>query len=104
MQTQQDFLKAVAKKMLTPASLTKLDDYCKIFLEYVETDLTVGNLVWLGGSVAAMGTEKIDFATLPGDWKSPYIYLKQEEVLAMVNQYLNPYTEDRTAEDLNILT
>ena len=27
-----------------------------------------------------------------------------EEVLAMVNQYLNPYTEDRTAEDLNILT
>ena len=49
MQTQQDFLKAVAQKMLTPASLTRLDDYCKIFVEYVDTDLNVGNLVWLGG-------------------------------------------------------
>ncbi len=104
MQTQQDFLKAVAKKMLTPASITRLDDYCKIFVEYVETDLSVGNLVWLGGSVAAMGAENVSFATLPGDWKSPYIYLNQEETLAMVNQYLNPYTEDRTAEDLNLLT
>ena len=90
--------------MLTPASLTRLDDYCKIFVEYVDTDLNAGNLLWLGGKVAAMGTENIEFATLPGEWKSPYIYLKQEEVLAMVNEHLNPYVEDRTAEDLNILT
>jgi len=102
MQTQQDFLKAVAKKMLTPASLTKLDDFCKIFAQYVKTDLTVGNLAWLGSEVIGMGAESIQFSTLPGEWKSPYIYLDQEEVLALVNQYLNPYTEDRTAEDLNI--
>ncbi len=104
MQTQQDFLKAVAKKMLTPASLTRLDQFCKIFLQYVETDLNAGNLVWLGTQVIGMGADSISFATLPGDWKSPYIYLNQEEVLTMVNQYLNPYTEDRTPEDLNILT
>ena len=104
MQTQQDFLKAVAKKLMTPESLLHLDDYCKIFVDYVETDLTVGNLAWMGAAVAGMGTENIEFATLPGDWKSPYIYLNQEEVLALVNQHLNPYTEDRTAEDLNILT
>ena len=104
MHTQQEFLKAVAKKMLSPASLTKLDDYCKIFVDYVETDLTVGNLVWMGTQVIGMGSDAIEFATLPGDWKSPYIYLNQEEVLAMVNEHLNPYAEDRTAEDLNILT
>ena len=104
MQTQQDFLKAVAKKMLTPASLTRLDQFCKIFLQYVETDLNAGNLVWLGTQVIGMGADSISFATLPGDWKSPYIYLNQEEVLTMVNEHLNPYTEDRTPEDLNILT
>lgn len=104
MHTQQEFLKAVAQKLMTPASLTKLDDYCKIFVEYVETDLTVGNLAWMGAAVAGMGMENIEFATLPGDWKSPYIYLNQEEVLAMVNEHLNPYTEDRRLEDLNILT
>ena len=104
MHTQQEFLKAVAKQLMTPANLDKLGDFCKIFVQYVETDLTVGNLVWMGGQVAAMGLENIEFATLPGEWKSPYIYLNQEEVLAMVNEHLNPYTEDRTAEDLNILT
>lgn len=104
MQTQQDFLKAIAKQMLTPATLTKLDDLCKIFIQYVETDLTVGNLVWLGGEVIGMGAESIEFSTLPGDWKSPYIYLNQEEVLALVNEHLNPYVEDRTMEDLDILT
>jgi len=104
MHTQQEFLKAVAKQLMTPANLNKLGDLCKIFVEYVETDLNAGNLVWMGGQVAAMGMENIEFATLPGEWKSPYIYLNQEEVLAMVNEHLNPYTEDRTAEDLNILT
>ena len=104
MQTQQDFLKAVAKKMLSPASLTKLDDYCKIFIQYVDTDLTVGNLVWMGTQVIGMGSDAVEFATLPGEWHDPYIYLNQDEVLALVNGHLNPYTEDRTAEDLNILT
>lgn len=104
MQTQQDFLKAVAKQTLTISNLTKLDSFCKIFQQYVETDLTVGNLVWLGGEAIGMGAENIDFCTLPGDWKSPYIYLNQEEVLALVNQYLNPYVEDRLPEDLNILS
>lgn len=104
MQTQQDFLKAVAKQTLTISNLGKVDQFMKIFQQYVETDLTIGNLVWLGGEAIGMGPEKIDFCTLPGDWKSPYIYLNQEEVLALINQYLNPYVEDRLPEDLNILS
>ena len=102
MQTQQNFLKAVAKKTLTPSSLTKLDSFVKIFDQYVETDLSVGNLAWLGAEAIGMGAEAIDFSTLPGDWKSPYIYLNRDEVLTLVNQYLNPYVEDRLPEDLNI--
>ena len=54
------------------------------------------------GAQHLSGAENIDFSTLPGDWKSPYIYLDQEETLALVNQYLNPYVEDRTAADLHI--
>ena len=103
MQTQQKFLKAVAKKMLSAGNiLTKVDDYAKIFNQYVDTDLTVGNLAWLGTEVLKMGIDKIDFSTLPNEWKSPYIYLDPDETLALVNTYLNPYVEDRTAEDLNL--
>ena len=103
MQTQQKFLKAVAKKMFSAGNiLTKVDDYAKIFSQYVDTDLTVGNLAWLGTEVLKMGVDKIDFSTLPNEWKSPYIYLDPDETLALVNTYLNPFVEDRTAEDLNL--
>ena len=103
MSTQQNFLKAVAKKMFTAGNIaTKIDDYARIFNQYVETDLTLGNLVWLGTEVLKMGVDKIDFSTLPNEWHSPYIYLDPTETLTVVNTYLNPYVEDRTAEDLNL--
>ena len=103
MQTQQKFLKAVAKKMLSAGNiLTKIDDYARIFQQYVDTDLSVGNLAWLGTEALKMGLDSIDFSTLPNEWKSPYIYLNPDETLTLVNTYLNPYVEDRTAEDLNL--
>ena len=103
MSTQQNFLKAVAKKMFTAGNIaTKIDDYARIFNQYVETDLTLGNLVWLGTEVLKMGVDKIDFSTLPNEWHSPYIYLDPTETLTVVNTYLNPYVEDRTVEDLNL--
>ncbi|WP_298019185.1 LCP family protein [uncultured Dysosmobacter sp.] len=102
MQTQQNFLKAVAKQTLTLSNVDKLDDFVKIFQKYVETDLTLGNLLWLGKEAVEIGAENVEFSTLPGNWKSPYIYLDQAETLALVNQHLNPYVEDRLPEDLNI--
>jgi anionic cell wall polymer biosynthesis LytR-Cps2A-Psr (LCP) family protein len=102
MQTQQAFLKAAAQQTLTPTNLNKIDDFVKIFQSYVETDLSLGNLAWLGKEAIAMGSDAVSFSTLPNEWKSPYIYLNQEETLALINQHLNPYVEDRVAEDLNI--
>ena len=102
MQTQQNFLKSVAKKMLTVSNLDKIDDLVKIFQSYVETDLTLGNLAWLGKEAISIGVDNIQFSTLSTLWESPYIYLDPDETLTLVNQYLNPFVEDRVAEDLNI--
>ena len=103
MQTQQKFLKAVAKKMLSFENLiSNPRKYAKIFNQYVDTDLSVTDLAWFGMQVLGMGVDKIDFSTLPNEWKSPYIYLDPDETLALVNTYLNPYVEDRTAEVLNL--
>ena len=103
MATQQKFLKAVAKKMLSAGNiLTKIDDYAKIFSQYVDTDLTVGDIARFGNAILKMGVDKIDFSTLPNEWRSPYIYLIPDETLTLVNTYLNPYVEDRTAEDLHL--
>ena len=103
MQTQQKFLKAVAKKMFSFENLiSNPRKYAEIFGQYVDTDLSVTDLAWFGMQVFGMGVDKIDFSTLPNEWKYPYIYLDPDETLALVNTYLNPYVEDRTAEDLNL--
>ena len=102
MQTQQNFLKAVASQTLTLSNVGRVDEFVKIFMEYVDTDLTLGNLAWLAKEAISMGAENITFSTLPNEWRSPYIYLDPAATLEVVNQHLNPYVEDRTMEDLNI--
>ncbi len=102
MNTQQDFLMAVAEQTLTLSNVDKVGTFAKIFQQYVDTDLSLGNLAWLGKEAISMGVDKISFSTLPNEWRSPYIYLDPDATLELVNQYLNPYVEDRTMEDLDI--
>ena len=102
METQQKFLKAVLQQTLKLSNLDKVDDFVKIFKQYVETDLELGELAWLGKAAIDIGTDNISFSTLPGEWKKPFIYVDSEAALQLVNEHLNPYVEDRVAEDLNI--
>lgn len=92
---------AVAKQTLTLSNVDKIGQFAKIFQQYVDTDLTVGNLAWLARS-HFHGHDSITFSTLPGEWKSPYIYLDKEATLSLVNESLNPYVEDRVMADLDI--
>ncbi|MGM9661710.1 MAG: LCP family protein [Oscillospiraceae bacterium] len=105
--TQQAFLKAVAKQMLATISPDDFGTYAKLFKQYVETDLTVNNLLWLGQQALAAGMDNIHFYTLPGDGTGyykggSYYILYDDQVLSLVNDYFNPYTEPRTLEDLHV--
>ena len=104
METQQKFLKAVAKQTLTVSNLGKIDEFVKIFQKYVKTDLTLGDRAWLGKEAISIGADNIEFSTLPGVWNDhdKFIPLNKDDVLTLVNEHLNPYVEDRTADDLNI--
>ena len=107
--TQQAFLKAVAKQTLTLSNVDKISSFAKIFQKYVETDLTLGNLAWLGKEAITIGTDNISFATLPGDGAGyykgiSYYTLDSAATLQLVNSALNPYVEDRTMSDLDILS
>lgn len=107
--TQQAFLKTVAKKMLQPENLTKVGSYVDIFQEYVKTDLTNGNMVWLAQQVFTIGVDNIEFHTLPGDGTKRYLgrsyyVLDPEKTLEMVNQCLNPYQRQLSLKDMDILS
>ncbi len=107
--TQQAFLIAVAKEMLNHLDASTIQSYASIFMEHVKTDLSLGNLVWIGERALAGGMENIHFYTLPGDGAgyyqgTSYYILYPDEVLSLVNTSFNPYEQALTLEDMDILT
>ncbi len=107
--TQQKFLMTVAKQMLSNLDLKSIQAYAAVFMNYVKTDLTVGNLVWMGEIALGAGMDNIRFYTLPGDGsgyykKVSYYILYPDQVLTLVNDSFNPYHEPLTMENLHILS
>lgn len=107
--TQQQFLAALAKKVLSWGSVTKLNEFIEIFSQYVKTDLTVGNLAYFGYQALELDTTAgVTMSTLPGNglvsYKgiNYYYELYPEETLQIINGGLNPYNKDITLEMANI--
>lgn len=106
---QQDFLKAVVKKCLQPATLLKLDSLVEVFKNNVATDLTVGNILAFAEQAIGMNTETgVSFETAPLADSFRYdgmalVTLDPEGVLEIINTSMNPYREDIEVEDLEML-
>jgi len=106
MKIQQDFLMVVAKKMLTPANITKINTYAKIYAENVETDLTVGNIIWFALRGYEIGTDNINMATLPTYTKDPdvnpyyYQFVDSKKAIELINATINPFKSEITSENV----
>lgn len=109
-ETQQKFLTALAKKLLSWNSVTKVNEFVDIFAQYVKTDLSVGNLAYFGIAALDMDMETgISIGTLPGNGLVtyrgiPYYYeLYPQEALELMNNCgMSPYEEPLTLEQMNI--
>lgn len=106
--TQQAFLTAVAKQTLQLSNWDKIPAMAEIFQKWVDTDLKLSNLIWIGEQALTMGSENIAFHTLPGDgagWYkgASYYVLDAEATLELINTYFNPYTHPLTLDDMDIL-
>lgn len=114
--TQQAFLKAVVSQCLKIENVTKIKELAQVFTNNVQTDLTLGNLVWFAEQAVFGGltVEKVNFITLPGDhngyaWcrsyenNQSYVLPDADELIQVVNESFNPYLEDRTTNQLDIM-
>ncbi len=114
---QQDFLKEVLKQCLQIKNVTRINELAKVFTDNVQTDLTIGNLVWFAEQAIFGGLtmENVSFMSMPGNYEgyawSPtyqnnqsYVFPDPEALLAAINEGFNPYREDRTMEQLDIMS
>jgi len=108
-QTQQKFLTAMAKQTLKASNLTKLDEFADIFSTYVQTDLSISDIIYFATQAVYLDfSQDITFATLPGNGEVHYggvMYYYQlypQQTLDLFNQLINPYTTDLTMDMVEI--
>ena len=106
---QQDFLKAAAAKCLRPSTFLKIPQLAEAFTRNVSTDLTVRSILGFAESAYGMDPdEAVTFETAPvaGSFRfkgASLVTLDGEKLLALVNEKMNPYTENIRLGDLELL-
>ena len=110
-ETQQKLLVALAKKVLSWNSLTKINGFVEIFNQYVSTDLSLTDMLYFASQAIYVDTANgVQTTTLTGDGdvrhkgQSYCFQLDEQSTLDTVNALLNPYTRDLEADELNIFT
>lgn len=107
MKIQQDFLTAVMKECLQAKHLMNFGAFAEIFIENVETDLSAGNMVWLAQKAMGIDMEEdVSFHTMPYTNYSrgtAYVLPVVDEMLAIINDGMNPYKDAIAAEHLEVI-
>lgn len=108
--TQQNLLRAIAEDLLQIRNVTRIHELAGIFMNYVETNLPLGSLIYYALQLMGMDSDEINFFTLPANydfWRNGISYVIMEDIdywLELVNTYLNPYPVMVTEENVHILT
>lgn len=116
-ETQQAFLKAVVAQCLKVENVTRIQELAKVFTDNVQTDLSLGNLVWFAEQAifGGLSMENVNFITLPGDYDGQawcrnyknyqsYVLPDAKALLKVVNEGFNPYLVDREISELDIMS
>lgn len=105
---QQSFLKATANQVLKVGNITKINEIAEILSKYMDTDLSVGNIIWLGEKMLSLKMADIGTSTLPGSGamynEQSYWLLDAAGVVDIVNENINPYKSPISLSDLDIVT
>ena len=106
---QQDFLKTLAKQILSVGNIPNLGTLVEILANNLDTDLTAANIAWFARQFLLCDMDNITFQTMP--WSTgciingtSFVSVDLNAWLGMINQSLNPYVTNVTAANVNILT
>ena len=107
--TQQKFLRAVADELLQIRNVTRIGDLAEIFINYVETDMPLRDLIWFATQLMGMDSEEIRFITMPGEYGvlthgGDHVVVDLEEWLEVINTYFNPFPVEVGEENVRLFT
>lgn len=109
---RNDFLKAVLSQTLQLKNVTKIGELSRLFGENVKSDLTIENLFWFGSQaiLGGLAVEDVNFVVMPfrsvGESGVYYyrVYPDQQPLLELINQSLNPFVDEVTLDELDLIS
>lgn len=86
MRNQQAFFKALADQV-AKMSATKVPGVVTAAVPYLSTDMTLMQLLRTAQDLRSIGSKRVYTDTLPGVWKSPYIYPDEEAKAELLKRF-----------------
>jgi len=104
---QKIFLSALAKKVMSFSTITKIQPLVETCFEYTTTNLTTTDIIGYAKILLGMDLSNIKFYTAPGEayqtssgaW---YYSLYTDENIQIINDHFNDYDRIVTAEDITL--
>lgn len=109
---QHDFLKAVLKQTLQIKNTFRIGQLAELFQKNVVSDLTVENFYWFGfqAIMGGLNVDDVNFVTMPNygvdieGAKFRYrVCPNKNQLLALINESLNPFVQDVTLRQLDLI-
>ncbi len=114
LKVQHLFLKAVLEQTLQIQNLFRVGQLIDLFNSRVESDLDVEGMLWFAQSAVFGGlkVDDVEFCTMPHGYSSYYqfgrdwdfVYPAQGELLTVINEKLNPFVEQVTIRQLDLMS
>jgi len=103
MEIQQEFLKVFLKTVLSSENLkNNLSGLANDFMQYVETDITVGDIAKYLPVISKINPDNVKSTVLPSDHKpissAYYFEINEEEAKKVIDEYFFGITEDSGEE------
>ena len=104
---QQDFLKAAASQFITLGNIPNASKVINILADSVETNLSSANIAYFMRQLLMCSEDDVSFYTMPVYPATlqgySYAVVDLESWLPMLNEDLNPYERQITANDLDLV-
>ncbi|MFR7758649.1 MAG: LCP family protein, partial [Christensenellales bacterium] len=106
---QQKLLSALADQMLTLGNVPNLTKVAQIVADNMETDMSTENIIYFAKEFLKLSKDDVKFMTLPklstgSVFGFSYVFADIDAWLKMVNESLNPWTTEVTAQNVDIIT
>ena len=106
-EVQHDFLKAVADQCLSLGTIPHAKQIIDIIRNETETDLSAANIAFFMRQAMMCKSENIRFMTVPASNQFlndlSYAVIHLDDWMAMLNEYMNPFDENMTYGNVNII-